>query len=308
VTGGAGFIGSHLVDRLLDEGAYVAALDNFDPFYDGKERNVQHDFGREGFQLIRGDILDYDFISSIVKGVDIIFHEAAQPGVRYCNTDPLKANLVNVTGTLNVLWAAKEASVGKVVYASSSSVYGDPQYLPFDEGHPTDPLSPYGASKLAAERYCHVFHRVYQLPVVCLRYFSVYGPRGRPDQVMYRFVDAIVHGRTPTIYGDGSQTRDFTYVSDVVDATILASEVDGDEGMVLNIGAGSRITVKGLALRIFDRIGMDVKLEVADSQGYDPSDTEADNTRARRVLGWKPTVNLDEGLSLFLDWFGKFRS
>ena len=308
VTGGAGFIGSHVVDRLLDEGASVIAIDNFDPFYNGKERNIQHNFGREGFHLIRGDILDYDLVSSLVKRVDIIFHEAAQAGVRYCNTNPLKAHQVNATGTLNVLLAAKQEGSKRIVYASSSSVYGDVKYLPMGEDHPTNPISPYGASKLAGEMHCLVFNHVYGLPVVCLRYFSVYGPRGRPDQVIYKFAEAVAEGRSPTIFGNGSQTRDFTFISDIVDATLLAAEADSLVGMVFNVGAGSRVAIKDLVGRVISKCNSDVEPIFIDSQQGDLADTEADSTKARRVLGWKPTVNLDDGLSLFLDWFREFRS
>ena len=228
VTGGVGFIGSHLVERLLESGCReLTVYDNFDDFYPGKEENakmLQSKGKSNSFKLVRGDINDKDSLSAAVKHSDVIFHLAGQAGIRYCNAMPLKANRVNVDGTLNVLMAAKEHGIKKIVYASSSSIFGDPVYLPIDEKHPTNPNSPYGVSKLAAEQYCRVFSKVYGMNVICLRYFSVYGPRGRPDQAIYAFAENIARGKQPVIFGDGEQTRDFTFVSDVVDATILAME------------------------------------------------------------------------------------
>ncbi|MEM2945564.1 MAG: NAD-dependent epimerase/dehydratase family protein, partial [Thermoproteota archaeon] len=185
VTGGAGFIGSHLVDILIEKGCEVVVLDNFDDFYSGKERNIVRHIGNEKFHLIRGDILNYDLLFHVMKGVEVVFHEAAQAGIRYCNLNPVKAHRVNVEGTLNVLLASREQKVKRIVYASSSSIFGKTSSMPINEEYPTNPSSPYGATKLAGEKYCLSFHDVYGIDVVCLRYFSVYGPRGRPDQVIY---------------------------------------------------------------------------------------------------------------------------
>lgn len=309
VTGGAGFLGSHIVDKLLDMSNTVVVYDNFDDFYAGKEQNIQHNLRNSSFKLVRDDILNYKTLVSIMKGVDVVFHEAAQCGVRYCIKNPLKANSVNVVGTLNVLWAARQAKVKKMVFASSSGIFGEPHYVPMDEKHPTKPNSPYGVSKLAAEHYCLVFHKVYDLDVACLRYFSVYGPRGRPDQVIYAFVSAITRNKSPVIFGDGTQTRDFTFVSDVVDATILAAECEGVGGEIFNIGYGREFSVN----EVFD---MAIK-EMAKRDAVNPIHKEtykgefprtfADNTRARKVLGWKPKVRLDEGLSIFVKWFKEAR-
>jgi len=245
VTGGAGFIGSHLVDFLLKRGNRVIVYDNFDPFYTGKEQNIVHHFGDSNLTLLKADILDYKALSSAMRNVDVVFHEAAQPGIRYSIQNPKKVHEVNVTGTLNVLRAALANQVKKVIHASSSSVYGSAKYLPFDEKHPTNPNSPYAASKLAAEKYCLVFHEVYGLNVVVLRYFSVYGPRQRPDQVIRIFVSNALSGRPITIYGDGKQTRDFTYIDDVVRATLRVAEVKTDE-ILINIGSSKRITINML--------------------------------------------------------------
>lgn len=309
VTGGLGFIGSHLVEKLLDKENSVTVYDNFDDFYPGKDENAKILSQKKGLKLVRGDILDVDALASVVKGKDLIFHLAGQAGIRYCNEQPLKANRVNVDGTLNVLTTAKEHKIRKIVCASSSSIFGDPVYLPIDEKHPTNPNSPYGVSKLAAEQYCRVFSRVYGMKISCMRYFSVYGPRGRPDQVIYAFAKRIAEGKEPLIYGDGEQTRDFTFVSDIVDATILAMEKDEADNEVFNIGHGSRITINQLVKKVIS--GMKVSVSVhpvyeEKSKGDFP-DTEANNDKARRLLGWDPHVTVDEGLELFLDWFQENR-
>lgn len=312
VTGGIGFIGSHLVQKLLEDGCSdVTVYDNFDDFYPGKEENAKllvqkaSELGVK-LKLIRGDILDYPMLSSAIHGSEYVFHLAAQAGIRYCNVLPLKANKVNVDGTLNVLTAAKENGTKKLVYASSSSIFGNPVYLPIDEKHPTDPSSPYGVSKLAGEQYCKVFSKIYGMNILCLRYFSVYGPRGRPDQVVYAFAEKIASGKQPTIFGDGEQTRDFTFVSDVVDATFLAmkTEVRGSE--VFNIGHGSRITINQLIEKIVANMGKApgsvYPIHEETSKGDFP-DTEANFEKAKEVLGWNPRVSVDDGLKLFFDWF-----
>ena len=302
VTGGLGFIGSHLVQELLRRGCSVTAYDNFDDFYPGKEENAKLLLQNKDFKIIRGDILDESALKAAVKNSDLIFHLAAQAGVRYCNQLPLKANRVNVDGTLNVLLAAKEAGVKKIVYASSSSIYGDPVYLPMDEKHPTNPDSPYGVSKLAGEQYCRVFTRVYGMNISSLRYFSVYGPRGRPDQVIYAFADKIRKGEQPVIFGDGEQTRDFTFVSDVVDGTVRAMEVD-TPGEAFNIGHGSRITMNELLKKVCSHMGKSVQPVYTEKAKGDFPDTEANHEKAKNLLGWNPTVSLDVGMRSFFEWF-----
>lgn len=309
VTGGAGFIGSHLVDKLLELGNIVIVYDNFDDFYTGKENNIQHNLRNSRFKLMRDNILNYEALVSAMKSVDVVFHEAAQCGVRYSIKNPLKANEVNVAGTLNVLWAARQAKVRKMVFASSSGIFGEPNYMPMDEKHPTNPNSPYGVSKLTAEHYCLVFHRVYGLDVVSLRYFSVYGPRGRPDQAIYRFTSAIAKSDHPVIFGDGNQTRDFTFVSDVVEATILAAEIDEAIGEIFNIGYGKETSVNDVASAVIRKLGRKGDIQPiykATYKGEFPR-TLADNTKARRILGWKPKIELGRGLDIFIDWFMKTR-
>jgi UDP-glucose 4-epimerase len=305
VTGGAGFIGSHVVESLLQLGARVTVFDNFDDFYDGKEENLRNFLSNPRLRVVRGTILDSRALGAVTQGADIVIHEAAQAGVRYCNSNPKKASNVNVTGTLNVLLAAKEHRVKKVVYASSSSVYGMPVKVPMDEEHPQYPTNPYGASKLAAERYCLAFHTTYGLDVVCLRYFSVYGPRGRPDQVLYSFANSVSRNNPPTILGSLSTSRDFTYVSDIVSATILSAMNDEVNSHVINVGYGKEIRILDAArdiIRYFER-----DMEPLHSEAYagDFPRTLCSNQKALRLLGWKPAVRFDDGLRRFLDWFVK---
>ena len=305
VTGGAGFIGSHLSEKLLSIGCEVTVIDHFDSFYPGKEKNAELLSKSKRFGLVRGDILDSNALSSAMKGTDVVFHLAGQAGVRYCNDHPLKANSINVDGTMSVLMAARGHNVKKLVYASSSSIYGDPIRLPIDEEHPTHPNSPYGVSKLAAEQYCLAFTKVYGLNTTCLRYFSVYGPRGRPDQVIYAFAEKLAQNKAPLIFGDGTYSRDFTFVSDVVNGTILSAEREASSGQAFNIGFGRRITMNDLLRKILVAMDLEGKIEPIYSENSkgDFPHTEAENTKARELLGWKPEVELDEGLKRFLEWF-----
>jgi len=305
VTGGAGFIGSHLTERLLEMGAYVTVFDRFDRFYRGKESNLVAASNSPGFRLIEGDILDRDKLDSAMKDVDVVFHEAGQAGVGFSIENPRATNDVNVDGTLNVLWSARKNGVKRLVNASSSSIFGKPDYLPMDESHPAHPTSPYGVSKLAAEQYARVFHKVYGMYVVSLRYFSVYGPRGRPDQVIHRFTEELAQDRPPLISGDGSHTRDFTHVSDVVAATTSAAESEGIGGEVFNIGFGKRTSISELAEKLIALMGRNGKvrpLYVEESKGDFP-DTQADNRKAQKLLGWRPKVSLDEGLKDYVEWY-----
>lgn len=303
VTGGSGFIGSHLVDRLLEMGNTVTVYDNFDPFYEGKELNFTHHVNDPAFKLVRGDILNYNALIGVMHRADLVFHEAAQPGVRYSIENPEKSHQVNVNGTFNVLKAAKEVGVEKVVYASSSSVYGIPEHLPLTENQPTNPTSPYAVSKLAAEKYCQVFHHVYNLPTVSLRYFSVYGPRQRPDQVTRKFATAIFEGKQPVIYGDGTQTRDFTYVGDVVEATLLAAENEECAGQVFNVGYGHQTSINEVFQIIARLIGSkDISPLYKPSYAGDFPHTFADITKAKQMLGYRPKVGLEEGLNKYIEW------
>jgi UDP-glucose 4-epimerase len=303
VTGGAGFIGSHLSEGLLKLGANVTVLDNFDSFYSGKEANVEGLLRNQRFQLVRGSVLDMVTLPGLIKNSDAVIHLAAQAGIRYCNEKPHKANEVNVTGTLNVVESCHRLGLKKMVYASSSSVFGDPMKVPMDERHPTDPNNPYGASKLAGEKYCMSFAKAFGMDITCLRYFSVYGPRGRPDQVLYSFAEKATRREAPVIYGDGSYSRDFTYISDVVSATILSLYNDSDGGRVLNIGYGKDYKVIDIARKIIAHYGGGFEPRFVKQYSGDFSRTLCDNELARRTLGWRPQVSFDDGLALFLNWF-----
>jgi len=302
VTGGAGFIGSHLSEALLRLGANVTALDNFDDFYQGKEANVEGLLKSEQFRLVRGSVLDLNLLSTLVKGADAVVHLAAQAGIRYCNDHPFKANEVNVTGTMNVLVSARRMGVKKLVCASSSSVFGDPIRIPMNEAHQTEPNNPYGATKLAAEKYCTSFMKAYGMDITCLRYFSVYGPRGRPDQVLYSFAEKVSRGEAPVIYGDGSYSRDFTFVSDAVSATVLALYLDFG-GKVLNIGYGKDFKIIDVARKVIAHYGGRLEPQFVKQYQGDFSRTLCDNELARRTLGWRPEIAFDDGLARFLEWF-----
>jgi len=303
VTGGAGFIGSHLVDRLIEMGNNVVVYDNFDEYYTGKEENIRDHLGNPNFTLIKGDILDYNALCKSMNKVDIVFHLAAQAGVRYSLENPLKTNTVNTSGTLNVLSAAKKNRVKKVVFASSSSVYGALQYMPVDEKHPTNPISIYGASKLVAEKYCQIYNNFLDLPTIILRYHTVYGPRQRPDMAICKWTKLLLSNKLPIIYGDGKQTRDFTYVEDIIDGTLKAAEIEDAEGEVFNLGGGSKTSINDtvkLLLKLTDKEDID-PIYKKPKMG-DVHDTLADISKARKILGYYPKVNLYNGMIQFIRW------
>lgn len=302
VTGAAGFIGSHLSERLLLERQEVTAFDNLDKYYTGKERTVRRLLKNPSFKFIKGDILDLDLLRKAMQDSAVVYHLAAQPGVRFSSENPWKTTSVNITGTLNVLQSARQQNVEKVVFASSSSVYGIPNHLPYSETEKPKPLSIYGASKLAAEEYCRTFSRLYNLPTTILRYHTVYGPRLRPDLAILKFIKALFNDEPITIYGDGNQTRDFTYVSDVVSATVLASEKGDNE--TFNIGRGKSSTVKGMIQILTKLIGNSPKLmQYEKARSDDMHDTLANISKARRMLGYDPKVSLEEGLKEVVLWY-----
>jgi UDP-glucose 4-epimerase len=304
VTGAAGFIGSHLSERLVAQGCQVTGFDNFDAYYSDKERNLQGLLANPNFRLVKGDVLDFGLLKESMLGAEVVFHLAAQPGVRFSSENPWKTTSVNISGTLNVLLSAQQQDVRKVVFASSSSVYGISNRLPCSENSKTQPLSIYGASKLAAEEYCRTFSRLHGLPITILRYHTVYGPRLRPDLAIMKFMKALFNGEPILIYGDGSQTRDFTYVSDTVAATVLASEKGDNE--TFNVGRGESTTLNELIRILAGLTGSSpkfVKYEPARSD--DMRDTQAGINKARRVLGYNPKVSLAEGLRKTVAWYRK---
>jgi UDP-glucose 4-epimerase len=310
VTGGAGFIGGHLAEQFVADGHDVVVLDNFDPFYDVriKDHTVEvcrerADAGEGSYRLVEGDVRDAETVTEFVADADYVYHQAAQAGVRPSVEDPRKYDAVNVDGTLNVLDAARNSGVERVVVASSSSVYGKPEYLPYDELHPTTPVSPYGASKLAAERYACAYSEVYDLPVVALRYFTVYGPRMRPNMAISNFVSRCLNADSPIVYGDGTQTRDFTYIDDVVEANVTLLSEDGADGEAVNVGSTDNIEILTLAEEIRDHLAPDLEIEFADRHDADAEHTHADTSKAAELLGYEPTYTIREGVEAFVEWY-----
>jgi UDP-glucose 4-epimerase len=310
VTGGAGFIGGHLAERFVRDGHDVAVLDNLDPFYDVriKEHTIERcrELAADGdgsYRFVDGDVRDGDAVEPLVADADHVYHQAAQAGVRGSVENPRKYDAVNVDGTLNVLDAARESGIERVVVASSSSVYGVPRDLPYDEEHPTTPVSPYGASKLAAERYACAYSAVYDLPAVALRYFTVYGPRMRPNMAITNFVSRSIHGEPPVVYGDGSQTRDFTYIDDVVSANVELLETDAADGEAVNIGSTDNIAILTLAREVRDQLDPDLEVAFDERHAADAEHTHADVSKAGELLGYEPEYSIREGVAAFVAWY-----
>jgi UDP-N-acetylglucosamine/UDP-N-acetyl-alpha-D-glucosaminouronate 4-epimerase len=303
VTGGAGFIGSHLAERLLANGASVRVLDNFST---GHQRNLE--FAAPGrIEVVTGDLRDPEAVRRAVAGVEVVFHEAALASVERSIADPALVNDVNVGGTLNLLTAAREAKVRRVVFAGSSSVYGNAADLPKHEEQRPVPISPYGVSKLAAEEYLRVFHHVYGLETVTLRYFNVFGPRQTADSeyaaVIPIFLARIFRGEQPFIYGDGEQSRDFTYIDDVVDANLRAAEAPLAPGQTINIACGRRHSVADLCQQLIAFAGADLEPIHKAPRAGDVRHSQADIARARTLLGYAPRVEFETGLRRTFDWF-----
>jgi nucleoside-diphosphate-sugar epimerase len=302
VTGGAGFIGSNLIRRLLEHGDEVRVLDNFST---GGRPNLAEI--ADEIEVVEGELRSYERVHNATRGVELVFHQGALPSVPRSVQDPLTTGAVNVEGTLNVLLAARDEDVRRVVFASSSSVYGNSGTLPRTETQFPDPISPYAVSKLAAERYCVSFSRVYELETVVLRYFNVFGPRQDPTSqyaaVVPRFISAIDAGEPVPVYGDGEQSRDFTYVDNVVEANVRAAEAKGVSGSVLNVATGRQLTVNELADSIGEVLGKPVEREYMQPRAGDVRDSWADVGEAQRLLGWEPHVALEDGLRLAAEAF-----
>jgi UDP-glucose 4-epimerase len=314
VTGGAGFIGGHLAQQFVADGHDVTVLDNFDPFYDTriKEHTVDEcrsvaEDGGGSFELIDGDVRDVELVEETITDVDLVYHQAAQAGVRQSVENPRKYDEVNVDGTLNVLDAARDQDVERVVMASSSSVYGKPQYLPYDEDHPTTPVSPYGASKLAAERYGMAYNEVYGLPVVALRYFTVYGPRMRPNMAISNFVSRCMNGDPPVVYGSGEQTRDFTFIDDIIAANQTLLETAAADGEILNIGSTDNIEILQLAKEVRDQIAPELEIEFSDRHDADAEHTHAAIEKANELIDYEPTYDIRGGVEQFIAWYRENR-
>ncbi|RLC69625.1 MAG: GDP-mannose 4,6-dehydratase [Chloroflexi bacterium] len=301
ITGGAGFIGSNLAEELAGENEVIL----IDDLSTGKVENIEGLLKRGAVKLVKGSVTDLDFLREQFKGADYVFHLAALPSVPRSVADPLASNEINLTGTLNVLIAARDNRVSKVIYASSSSVYGDMPNSPKSENMPPSPMSPYGVGKLAGEYYCQVFTQVYGLPTISLRYFNVYGPKQDPSSeyaaVIPRFIVSILKGEPPIIFGDGQQTRDFTFVQDVVEANILAAESEATG--VFNVGSGSQISINELARLIRRLVGKNLELVHASPRPGDVRHSLADISKAEEAIGYRPRYNLEQGLKETIEWF-----
>lgn len=297
VTGGAGFIGSNIVGALLKSGHSVRVLDNFSS---GKRENLKK--FENDIELIEGDIRSYHIVQQAVKGIEVILHQAALPSVPRSIKDPITSNEVNVNGTLNILEASAESNVRRVVYASSSSVYGDNPELPKHEGMLPNPLSPYAVSKLAGEKYCAVFSQIYGLETIALRYFNVFGPNQDPysqySAVIPKFIKAVMKNMRPEIFGDGEQSRDFTYVENVIDANILAATSDCDSGITMNCACHGKITLNNLVKYINENLGKNIQPVYHNARAGDIKHSYADIELAKSKINYTPKIDFQKGLKL----------
>jgi len=302
VTGGAGFIGSHLVEGLIKRGKAVRVIDNFSS---GKRKNIEPIL--DAIELIEGDIRNIDDCTKACAGVDVVLHEAAIPSVPKSVEDPDACHGANVDGTFNMLQAARGAGVKRFVYAASSSAYGDTETSPKHENILPQPKSPYAVAKLVGEYYCRAFYECFALQAVCLRYFNVFGPRQDPKSqyaaAIPAFVTAIIRDRPPTVFGDGEQSRDFTYIENVIEANLLASDADETHGEAINIACGQAVTINAIIARVNDLLGKDISANYTDPRPGDVRHSLADVSLAEKVIGYKPRVHFDEGLNLAINWY-----
>ncbi len=307
VTGGAGFIGSYLVERLLAEGNRVIGLDNFDNFYDPalKRRNLTRALQNPKFRLVEGDLRDEGILEKVFREekIEIVAHLAARAGVRPSIQNPLLYADVNIRGTLNLLEACKKHGVRRLVFASSSSVYGNNPKIPFAEDDPVDnPISPYAATKKAGELICYTYHHLYGIDVACLRYFTVYGPRQRPEMAIHQFTRLIHQGKKVALFGDGSSRRDYTYIDDAIAGTMGAlTKEHGYE--IYNIGESQTISLSELIQAIEQRVGKRALVEYLPAQPGDVERTYADIRKASERLGYRPQTKIQEGLDHFVRWY-----
>ena len=306
VTGGAGFIGSHLIDTLLSEGNNVITIDNFDNFYsrDVKLKNISNALTFDTFQLVEGDIRDRKLLDDLFSNnyFDVVVHLAAKAGVRPSIEDPEGYYDVNINGTLNILEAMKAYDIKKMIFASSSSVYGNNEKVPFSESDVVDyPISPYAATKKSGELLCHTYHHLYDFKINCLRFFTVYGPRQRPDLAINKFTKKIINGETIQMFGDGTTKRDYTYIDDIIQGIKLAID-NLNDFEVFNLGESRTIMLKDLIGLIENEIGEKAKIEKLPLQPGDVEQTYADISKAKELLGYNPQYEIEEGIKNFIEW------
>ena len=301
VTGGAGFIGSHLSEELVRRGHRVRVADSL---ITGKRSNLDH---IPGVEFVEGDLADLDFAKRVAEGCEFVLHQAAIPSVPRSVKDPVTSNRANVDGTVNMLVAARDAGVRRLVFAASSSAYGDTPTLPKHEGMPTNPLSPYALQKVVGEQYLQMFTRLYGLETVSIRYFNVFGPRQDPSSpysgVISVFATALIENRSPKIYGDGEQSRDFTYVANVVDGVLRACDAPNASGEIINVATGGRISLNKLFYTMRDVVGGSLEPTYAEPRKGDVRDSQADIHKAKALLGYEPIVSFEDGLARTIAWY-----
>lgn len=307
VTGGAGFIGSHLTEVLLKQGMEVICLDNFNDYYDPKvkHRNIEMVMSHKHYTLVEGDILNRELLQQVFRDfrIQIVVHLAARAGVRPSIDEPLLYQKVNVQGTTNLLEMAKEVQIEKFIFGSSSSVYGQNKKIPFSEEDRVDhPISPYAATKKAGELICHTYHHLYGLPITCLRFFTVYGPRQRPDMAIHKFTKSIHRGELIAMFGDGTSRRDYTYVSDILDGICKAMECCKSYH-VYNLGESQTIALRELIELIAKSLNKKARIEVLPMQAGDVPITYADISKAKAEIDYHPAVGIEQGIERFVKWF-----
>ena len=306
VTGGAGFIGSNLTEALLQKGHSVRVLDDFST---GKRENLIFDKKHRSLEMIEGDIRNLSTCQRAIKGMEVVFHQAALPSVQRSIEDPEISNAVNVGGTLNILLAAKEIGVKRVVYASSSSIYGDTPTLPKHEEMPSNPLSPYALQKYIGEQYCRLFYQLYGLDTISLRYFNIFGPKQDPNSVysavIPKFIDALLQGRAPIIFGDGEQSRDFTYIENVVQANLLAMSAEHLHGEAINIACGKRISLNQLVNVLKEILGAKQSPIHQEPRQGDVKHSLADIRKGKEILNYEPKIGIEVGLKKTVEFFKK---
>ena len=307
ITGGAGFIGSTLADRLLAEANKVIVIDNFNDYYDPqiKENNVKNNLNNDRYKLYRGDIEDTDFVEKVFaeNTIDMVVHIAARAGVRPSLMNPLAYTKTNIDGTVNILEAMRKHDVKKIVFASSSSVYGNCKAAKFSEDlKVTEPISPYAVTKSACEQFLYTYSKLYDIQALCLRFFTVFGPRQRPDLAIRKFIELIEQDKPIPVYGDGTTLRDYTYIDDIVDGVMSALKYNATKYEIINLGGGAPVTLNGMIETIEKVLGKKAKIDRLPMQPGDVDKTVSDITKAQKLLGYCPQTTFEEGIREFAEW------